>query len=40
MPIAPMRPFHPGYALELLGALSLVARWVATAEVVPPRQGS
>ena len=32
-------PISPGYALELLGALSLVARWVAMAEVVPPRQG-
>jgi len=33
-------PISPGYALELLGALSLVAGWVATAEVVPPKQGS
>ena len=33
-------PISPGYALELLGVLSLVARWVATAEVVPPKQRS
>ena len=33
-------PISPGYALELLGSLSLIARWVATAEVVPPNQGS
>ena len=33
-------PISPGYALEMLGSLSLIARWVATAEVVPPNQGS
>ncbi|MCY4650350.1 MAG: hypothetical protein OXC98_08280 [bacterium] len=33
-------PISPGYALEMLGSLSLIARWVATAEVVPPKQGS
>ena len=27
-------PISPGYALELLSSLSLVARWVATARVV------
>ena len=32
-------PISPGYALEMLGSLSLIARWVATAEVVPPNQG-
>lgn len=33
-------PISPGYALEMLGSLSLVARWVATAEVVRIENGA
>ena len=33
-------PISPGYALEMLGSLSLIARWVATAEVVRRENGT
>ena len=33
-------PISPGHALEMLGSLSLVARWVATADVVRSEDGT